>query len=112
MNAEVSVTKFAERRDLLSYATYSIAQRVVPDTEGEGSPLAGVCRYLEQNSCSIYGVRPLICRVEAMYQTFFKTVMTEEQFIQANLTACQELAERFQDAEALQKIIATGIENR
>jgi hypothetical protein len=39
-----------------------------------------------------------------MYQTFFKTVMTEEQFIQANLTACQELAERFQDTNAVQKI--------
>jgi hypothetical protein len=52
----------------------------------------------------MYDQRPLICRVEAMYQTFFKTVMTEEQFIQTNLTSCQELAERFQDAKILQKI--------
>jgi Fe-S-cluster containining protein len=64
----------------------------------------GVCRYLVNNRCSIYDRRPLICNVEAMYMKFFKAAMTEEQFIIANLNACQRIAERFQDYATLQKI--------
>ena len=55
----------------------------------------GVCRYLVNNLCSIYESRPLICNVEKMYVTYFKEIMTEDEFISANMEACIQIMERW-----------------
>jgi Fe-S-cluster containining protein len=65
---------------------------------------SGVCRCLENNLCSIYEKRPLVCNIEAMYMYFFKATITEEQFIIENLKACRILAESFHDIKAFEKI--------
>ncbi|MBQ3647158.1 MAG: YkgJ family cysteine cluster protein [Synergistaceae bacterium] len=51
----------------------------------------GVCKYLENNLCSIYDKRPLICNVQKMYEKFFANIMPPEEFIFLNLEACQKL---------------------
>lgn len=51
----------------------------------------GVCKYLVDNKCSIYGKRPLLCRVEECYYKFFKDRMTLEEYYELNYKACDEL---------------------
>lgn len=51
----------------------------------------GVCKYLKGNLCSIYNDRPLICRVDESYDTFFKDIMTKEEYYQLNYKVCNQL---------------------
>ena len=51
----------------------------------------GVCKYLRDNLCSIYDDRPEICRVDYMYEKFFKNYMTLEDFYKLNEQGCEEL---------------------
>lgn len=48
----------------------------------------GVCRFLKGNLCSIYDTRPLLCRVDESYQTFFKDKLSYEEYIQLNYKYC------------------------
>ena len=52
---------------------------------------SGVCRYLKGNLYSIYEQRPLLCRVDACYQVFFKDLMSYEDYLQRNYESCREL---------------------
>ena len=51
----------------------------------------GVCRYLHGNLCTIYATRPEICRVDVMYERYFKALYTREEFYQINIQGCQKL---------------------
>jgi len=51
----------------------------------------GVCIYLKDNLCSIYENRPLLCNVSEMYNNFFKTSMSAEEFIFVNKQACKQI---------------------
>lgn len=51
----------------------------------------GQCKYLKENKCSIYDIRPLICRVDAMYDSYYKHQISAEEFIAMNLEACKNL---------------------
>lgn len=66
----------------------------------------GYCRYLtNDNKCFIYKIRPLICNIEAMYDTYFAKVMPEREFIRRNLEVCYKLnmeADNKEFAERLQ----------
>lgn len=48
----------------------------------------GVCRYLEDNLCTIYLERPLKCRVDDSYEKRFKSLMTKEEYYQLSYEAC------------------------
>ncbi len=64
----------------------------------------GVCRYLENNLCSIYENRPLICNTDEMYRSYFREIMTEKEFVTINMEACIQITEHFND-ESLKKEI-------
>jgi len=64
----------------------------------------GVCRYLENNLCSIYENRPLICNTDEMYRLYFREIMTEKEFVTINMEACIQITEHFND-ESLKKEI-------
>lgn len=51
----------------------------------------GTCRYLQGSLCSIYPERPLVCRVDAMYQKYFSDRYTKEEFYQMNLDVCRQM---------------------
>lgn len=51
----------------------------------------GVCRYLAQNLCSIYESRPLKCRIDDCYESFFKEHMTREEYYRLNRAICIKL---------------------
>ena len=52
----------------------------------------GVCMYLlDNNLCSIYEHRPLVCNVSEMYNAYFRQSMTPGEFINLNIEACQKL---------------------
>lgn len=51
----------------------------------------GKCKYLKNNLCSIYETRPLICRIDEMYETYYKEVMTLEEYYALNYKACDVL---------------------
>ena len=54
-------------------------------------PGTTICKYLtEDNKCSIYDLRPLICNVDKGYQ-FFRDKYTLEEWYKINYTACKEL---------------------
>lgn len=44
----------------------------------------GICKYLKGNLCSIYELRPLLCRVDESYEKFFKNMMTKEKYYKLN----------------------------
>ena len=48
----------------------------------------GVCKYLEDNLCSIHDNRPTLCNVDLSYDMFFKNQMTKEEFYQRNMKIC------------------------
>lgn len=53
----------------------------------------GTCIHLVENHCSIYDDRPLVCRVDAMYETFFKEAYNRMLFYTENLKACRSFQE-------------------
>lgn len=56
----------------------------------------GICKYLDEtsNTCAIYGNRPQICRIDAMYAAKFAGSYTREAFYALNLEACRILQQR------------------
>jgi len=67
----------------------------------------GVCRYLENNICSIYESRPKICNVSEMYNARYASSMAEREFVEVNLRSCEEIAVMFGDESAIQNIRRT-----
>ena len=51
----------------------------------------GVCRYLERNLCSNYEERPLICRIDKMYDHVYHQSFSKEEYYTLNLKACKKL---------------------
>lgn len=51
----------------------------------------GVCKYLQDNLCSIYDARPVLCRVDECYDLYFADEMTRKEFYKQNLKICQKL---------------------
>lgn len=51
----------------------------------------GVCRYLKDNLCSIYENRPEVCRVDVMYEKYYKHQMNWDAFVKGNAKVCQQL---------------------
>lgn len=53
----------------------------------------GSCSHLkEDNSCAIYGNRPLICRVSEGHKVFFPH-LTEQEYLEENIKACNRMIE-------------------
>jgi len=67
----------------------------------------GVCHYLENNICSIYESRPKICNVSEMYNARYASSMSEREFVETNLRACEKIAVTFSDESAIQNIRRT-----
>lgn len=54
-------------------------------------PGTGVCIHLKGNLCEIYDHRPLICSVDKMYETYFCSFYSREEYNKLNMDACQKL---------------------
>lgn len=66
----------------------------------------GVCMYLKDNLCSIYENRPDVCRVDVMYERYFKDQMSKEEFYQLNYESCRILqAEAKANSLAIMKTV-------
>ena len=53
----------------------------------------GTCIYFDRENdlCTIYDSRPVICNIDAMYEIFFAHKMTREEFYAMNREACMRL---------------------
>lgn len=52
----------------------------------------GSCSMLDENGlCKVYEDRPLICRVDDLYDKFYADKMSKEEFNQVTLQACDHL---------------------
>ena len=47
--------------------------------------------YLKENLCTIYDKRPLLCRVDACYELYFKEYMTRDEYYRLNKLGCENL---------------------
>lgn len=54
----------------------------------------GICKFLENNLCSIYYNRPLVCRVDYMYERYFKEYCDKSTFFEKNMEVCRKLKEQ------------------
>jgi Fe-S-cluster containining protein len=56
----------------------------------------GICKYLDldSNLCKIYENRPLVCRVDLMYENFYKEFYTKQEFYELNYKVCEYLKEK------------------
>jgi Fe-S-cluster containining protein len=58
---------------------------LLPEFQGEN----GSCIHLgADNRCDIYAERPLLCRVDEIYEVFFASEMTLEVFYEENKKCC------------------------
>lgn len=58
----------------------------------------GVCKFLtEDNKCSIYEDRPFICRVDEIYDKYFKSKYSREDFYIMNYNSCKQLKAEFEE---------------
>lgn len=59
----------------------------------------GICKFLNQEDkkCSIYANRPLICRIDRMYETYYAKTMTREEFYCLNQEACNILKNKHKE---------------
>lgn len=51
----------------------------------------GICRYLTGNRCSIYEDRPVLCRVDESYETYFKDKYSLNEYYKLNYMICKKL---------------------
>ena len=53
----------------------------------------GVCAHLNlaTNECEIYAARPLVCRVDEMFESYFSSIYSKKQFYALNAKACNIL---------------------
>lgn len=56
----------------------------------------GSCKYLINNQCSIYESRPEYCKVFEMYNKYYRTDYSIEEFYNLNIKVCNELQEIMQ----------------
>lgn len=56
----------------------------------------GVCQYFDDKSklCTIYENRPIFCRVDEMYELYFKKNMTKEEYYNLNYKSCSKFKEK------------------
>lgn len=56
----------------------------------------GVCKHLDtqSNECKIYANRPMICRIETMYEKVYFRQYSKEEFYALNIEACKVLQEK------------------
>lgn len=51
----------------------------------------GTCKYLNNNKCTIYNNRPLLCRVDESYKVFFEKTVSIDEYYRLNRLCCVEL---------------------
>ncbi len=53
----------------------------------------GVCRHLieDTNLCSIYEMRPIICRIGDYYKKQFADIVSWDEFVKINISICRKL---------------------
>ena len=51
----------------------------------------GTCKYLHGNLCSIYNERPLLCRVDECYESYFKGIIEREVYEKLNIEECKRI---------------------
>lgn len=52
----------------------------------------GACKFLtDDNRCSIYDHRPMICNTDMIWNSFFRGRVTREEFDRMNENSCREL---------------------
>ncbi|MEE1249180.1 MAG: YkgJ family cysteine cluster protein [Lachnospiraceae bacterium] len=51
----------------------------------------GTCKYLDGNKCSIYSERPLLCRIDESYETYFRERYSKEEYYELNYSICKQL---------------------
>ena len=56
----------------------------------------GVCKHLDlaTNECKIYETRPLVCRVDEMFEKYFSSVLSKAEFYKLNAKCCNALQEQ------------------
>ena len=54
----------------------------------------GICKYLENDLCSIYDKRPLKCRIDECYDLYFSKIMTLDEYYEENYKVCKELKKK------------------
>jgi Fe-S-cluster containining protein len=55
---------------------------------------SGTCSKLQGDICTVYATRPLVCNTGAMYEKYWKQVMTEKEYIVQSKMTCLKLHQR------------------
>ena len=50
-----------------------------------------VCKFLQNNLCSIYEIRPLKCRIDDSYELIFKGKISKEVYYKLNYEVCEKM---------------------
>ena len=56
-----------------------------------------VCKHLtKDNKCDIYENRPLICNTDKVYELFFSSIMTRDEYDRINAECCIKLRNEYE----------------
>jgi Fe-S-cluster containining protein len=64
----------------------------------------GICRHLENNLCTIYESRPLVCNVEKMFNAYYNEKMSEDEYVVENIKVCKFLQSNFMELKQYAKL--------
>lgn len=58
-----------------------------------------VCKHFDEEThrCKIYEHRPLICNTDILYETFYKDMMSREEYDRINAQGCASLTNYFEN---------------
>ncbi|CAD9196510.1 MULTISPECIES: YkgJ family cysteine cluster protein [Acinetobacter] len=56
--------------------------------------------YVQSQGCSIYHSRPLVCRIDEMYQTYFQKDFKKIDFYEKNAEVCNQLQQQHHYSES------------
>ena len=69
-----------------------IIGKLVPELD-DGS---GSCLFLKDNRCQIYDNRPLICNTDRLWEKYYSSMYSKEEWIELNNKSCKELKNEYE----------------
>lgn len=81
-------------KDCKAYCCRVIGKLVPELNDGSGS-----CLFLKDNKCSIYENRPIVCNTDRLWEKYYSSKYSKEEWIELNKQSCKALKDEYESKE-------------